>query len=252
VGVAVVTGGAGGIGAAVCARLAGRGYRVVVADVDLDGATKTAALCDGIPVKVDVSDPDENRALIAGLADGLDLLVLNAGIASDVPPDPPLSVEQYRRAMGINVDGVVFGVDAALPALQRSGGQIVVTASLAALGPEQANPVYALGKSAVVGYVRAMAGPLARRGVRINAICPGFTDTPILGISARLMRKQRFPLLTPDDVADAVLTIVDGDGTGAAWTLVSGRPPAPFAFPDVPTTLLPDGTEVRLKPFLST
>src|SRR5204862_2140625 len=113
------------------------------------------------------------------------------------------------------------------------------------------NPVYALGKSAAVGYVRAMARPLALRGVRINAICPSFTDTGILGIARRLMRKQRFPLLSPDDVAGAVATIVAGDGSGAAWTIVAGRPAVPFAFPEVPTSLLPDGTEAVFKPFLS-
>jgi NAD(P)-dependent dehydrogenase (short-subunit alcohol dehydrogenase family) len=151
----------------------------------------------------------------------------------------------------VNVDGVVFGIDAATPALARDGGAIVVIASLAALGPDQANPVYALGKSAVLGYVRAMATPLARHRIAINALCPGFTDTAFLGITRKFLRKQRFPMLTPDDVADALGTVLDRADTGEAWTLVAGRPPARFTFTGVPTTLTPDGSEVRLRPFLA-
>ncbi|GAA2601749.1 SDR family oxidoreductase [Dactylosporangium fulvum] len=252
--VALVTGGAGGIGAAVCARLAALGHTVVVADLDLEAAERVAKEVGGTAVRTDVSDPADNHAMVAHAVaahGGLDVLVLGAGIQSDVPPDPGLDVARYRRALGVNLDGVVFGVDAATPALRDSGGQVVVNASLAALGPELANPVYALTKAAAVAYVRAMSTPLARAGVRINAICPGFTDTPFLGITARLMRKQKFPLLSPDEVALAVETVVTGDGTGEAWALVAGRPAAPYRFPDVPTTMLPDGTEVVLKPFLS-
>jgi NAD(P)-dependent dehydrogenase (short-subunit alcohol dehydrogenase family) len=251
--VAVVTGGGAGIGAAVCARLSGLGYRVVVVDIDAAAAHQVAEAVGGTSFQADVSDPDQNRAMVARAVERygrLDVAVLNAGISSEQAPDQPIDLGLYRRANGVNVDGVVFGIDAAAPELARHGGTIVVTASLAALGPESANPVYALGKSAVVGYVRAMSVSLAQRGVRVNAICPGFTDTAILGISKRLMAKQKFPLLTPDDVADAVTTVLDKAGSGEAWTLVAGRPPAAFDFPAVPTSLLPDGTEVRLRPFL--
>jgi len=208
----------------------------------------------GNALRADVGDPDDNREMVAATLDRhgrLDLLVLNAGVNSEQPPDVPLRLERYRRTNAVNVDGVVFGIDAATPALARQGGTILVTASLAALGPEQANPLYAMGKSAVVGYVRAMSVPLARNGISINAICPGFTDTPILGIGKRLMRKQGFPLLSPEDVADACQTVLSEPGTGEAWVLVAGRPVTRFAFPAVPASLLPDGTEVSLRPFLA-
>lgn len=252
--VALVTGGAGGIGAAICVRLAALGYRVVVVDVDPVAAQEVAVAVGGTPFRADVSDLEQNRAMVAHAEERfgrLDLAVFNAGIRSEQAPGEPLDLEVYRQANGVNVDGVVFGIDAATPALERSGGAVVVTASLAALRPEQANPVYAMGKSAVLGYVRAMSVPLTQRGITINAICPGFTDTAILGISKRLMRKQGFPLLTPDDVADAVQTVLAKAGTGEAWALVAGRPPTRFEFPPIPTTLLPDGTEVELRPFLA-
>jgi NAD(P)-dependent dehydrogenase (short-subunit alcohol dehydrogenase family) len=252
--VALVTGGAGGIGASVCARLHALGYQVVIVDVNLAAARAVADSVDGTAFEADVRDLEHNRAMVAhaeATYGRLDLVVLNAGIRSEQAPDAPLDLSLYRRAHGVNVDGVVFGIDAATPALARHGGSIVVTASLAGLRPEQANPVYAMGKSAVVGYVRAMSGPLAQRGITINAICPGFTDTAILGISKRLMRKQGFPLLTPDDVADAIATMLAQAGTGEAWSLVSGRPPARFDFPAIPASLRPDGSEIELRPFLA-
>ncbi|MER7003903.1 SDR family oxidoreductase [Dactylosporangium sp. NPDC000555] len=252
-GVALVTGGGGGIGAAICARLAALGHAVVVADLDAEGAERVAKEVGGTAVRADVADPADNATMVAHAVaahGSLDIVVRGAGIQSDVPPDPGIDPARYRRALGVNLDGVVFGVDAALPALP-AGGQVVVVASLAALGPEQANPVYALTKAAAVAYVRAMSTSLTPRGVRINALCPGFTDTPFLGITGRLLRKQKIPMLSPDEVAAAVQTVVTGSGTGEAWTLVPGRPAQRYEFPDLPAGLRADGTEIVLKPFMS-
>ena len=251
--VSLVTGGASGIGAAVCARLAAEGHHVVVADLDGEAAQQVASEIGGVAVTVDVSDPKDNQAMVAAAMQAygrLDLVVLNAGVRSDQSAGLALDVEAYRKVNGINVDGVVFGVDAALPVLQP-GSTILVTASLAALGPEVSNPIYAMGKAAVVAYLRAMAAPLAERGVTIKAICPGFTDTAILGVTGRLLRKQKFPLLQPDDVALAVLTVLKQAAAGEVWTVVPGRPTARFTFPEVPTALQADGSEAELRPFLA-
>jgi len=251
--VALVTGGAAGIGAALCARLAAEGYSVVVADVNTEAAQKVAASVSGIAVTVDVSDPKANQAMVAAAIQAfgqLDLVVLNAGIRSDQSADMALDVVAYRKIIGINMDGVVFGIDAALPVL-KPGSTILVMASLVALQPEQAIPVYALAKAAIVAYVRAMATPLTRHGVTIKAICPSFTDTGLLGITGRLLRKQRFPLLEPDDVAHAVLTVLNQAASGEVWTTVPGRPTAKFTFPDVPVALQADGSEAEFKPFLA-
>ena len=258
-GVALVTGGGAGIGAAVCERLAARGWTVLVTDVDEAAAVKVAEGVAGLggtasALAVDVSDPERNRAMVAEAVarhGRLDLAVLNAGVASEQPPDMPLEVERYRRALGVNVDGVVFGIDAAAPELARhGGGSIVVTASLAGIGPEDANPVYALGKAAVVGYVRAISVPLARTGVRVNAMCPGFADTAILGITRRLLRKQGFPLLSAEQVAEGIVAVHERAETGEVWTILPGRPAERFEFAAAPSALNADGSEAVMKPFL--
>src|SRR5439155_133550 len=141
----------------VVVRLAGRGYRLVAADVDGAQARHTAGRLGGTAVEVDVSDHGRNVAMVARAVEAygrLDLVVLNAGVNSGQSAGDPLDVARYRRTNGVNVDGVVFGIDAALPVLSARGGAIVVISSLACLAPQHANPVYALGKSAVVGYVR--------------------------------------------------------------------------------------------------
>ena len=243
--VALVTGGGGGIGAAIEARLAGRGYRLVVADVDGAQARHTAGRLGGTAVEVDVSDHGRNVAMVAravAVYGRLDLVVLNAGVNSGQSAGDPLDVARYRRTNGVNVDGVVFGIDAALPVLSARGGAIVVISSLACLAPQHANPVYALGKSAVVGYVRALAAPLAKADVTINAVCPSFVDTPLLGTTRDWLLDQGFPMLSADDVAVAVLAALDGGRSGEAWQVVAGRAASPYGYPDIPVSLLPDGT----------
>jgi NAD(P)-dependent dehydrogenase (short-subunit alcohol dehydrogenase family) len=142
----------------------------------------------------------------------------------------------------VNVDGVVFGIDAALPALRASGGgSVVVTASLAGLVPMPSDPLYTLTKTAVVGYVRALAEPLAADGVRINALCPGFTDTTILGVAKAVFDAASFPLLDPDDVAAAFMAILDTGRSGEAWFVQPGREASPYRFRGVPGPVLPDG-----------
>jgi NAD(P)-dependent dehydrogenase (short-subunit alcohol dehydrogenase family) len=247
--VALVTGGAGGIGAAMCRRLAGRGYRVVVADLDLGAAGTVADAVQGSAVQVDVSDWAQNQAMVAHALHRygrLDVVALHAGVNSGQGGGEPLDPSRYRRTTGINVDSVVFGIDAATPALARQGGAIVVTASLAALAPEVSAPIYAMGKGAVLTYVRAMARHLALSRITINALCPAFVDTPMLDGFRDHLTGQGFPLLTPGQVADALVGVLDGGGTGQAWAMVAGRAPVPYEFPPVPATLHPDGSPATL------
>ena len=251
--VALVTGGGSGIGAAVCHRLAARAYRVVV--VDIDNAAEVADAVGGSAFVADVRDPEQNRAMVAHATatyGGLDLAVFNAGVASAQSPADPLDMTKYRAVTGVNLDGVVFGIDAAAPALAQRNGAIVVNASVAGLAPDADNPLYAMTKAAAIAYARGMAPALAALGVRIVALCPGLTDTAILGaLNRRFLVLQKFPLLTADEVAAALDTVVERAGAGEVWTVVAGQPPARYDFPALPPTRYPDGTEAVFRPFLA-
>ena len=136
----------------------------------------------------------------------VEIACLNAGVLGG-PSDPgEISLEHYRRAMRVNVDGVVLGVRR-LARVMPPGGRIVVTASLAGLTAMPDDPVYAATKHAVVGFVRSAAAPLEARGIAINAVCPGIADTPMVaGCRARApASRPEFPLLSAGEVADAVV-----------------------------------------------
>ncbi|CAN5560797.1 SDR family oxidoreductase [soil metagenome] len=236
--VALVTGAANGIGAAVARRLASLGARVVVADVDDAAGSALAHELGGLYVHCDVRELDENVALVAAAVDhfgGLDLVHLNAGISSGHGVGADFDLATYRRAMGINLDGVVFGIHAALPALQqRGGGSIVATASMAGLTPVALDPIYAANKAAVVALVRSLAEAHRADGILVNALCPSFAHTDIIkGIKAYL-DEVHFPILEVSEVVDTFVSILDGGGTGEAWFVVPGRESAPFAFRNVP------------------
>jgi len=206
---ALVTGGRSGIGAAIVAALG-------------DADVTILDLADGH----DVGDVATWRAL-----DGeFDAAFLNAGIAIGVDDMAALTDDDYRRIMRVNVDGVVFGVRELAARLMPDGGSIVATASLAGLTAAPLDPVYAATKHAVVGFVRAAAPSLAARGIRINALCPAFTDTPIV---AEEIRGVVPPLMEPSFVAEAALRALNDEETGRAWVVQMNRI-EPFRFPGVP------------------
>ena len=134
--VALVTGASSGIGAAVARRLASLGAHIVAADIQEDAGQAIADELDGAFVRCDVRAPADSEAAVATAVErfgGLDLVHLNAGISTGTSPGPDFDLEQYRRAMSINLDGVVFGVQAALPALRaRGAGAVIATACLLA------------------------------------------------------------------------------------------------------------------------
>ncbi len=235
--VALITGGAGGFGAAAARRLASLGASVVVADV-ADGGERVAEETGGVFVRCDVREPGDSQAAVSAAVErfgGLDIAFLNAGVATGCGVGDDFDLERYRRAMAVNVDGVVFGMHAALPALRaRGGGDIVVTASLAGLTAVPFDPIYGANKHAVVGLVRAVGPMFAGDGIRINAVCPGFADTPILGAWREHLAASEVPLLQADDVADALVAVLASGGTGECWFVQPGRPPGPFQFRGVP------------------
>ncbi len=234
---ALVTGGASGIGAAAARRLAGAGARVAVADLDAAGAAAVADEVGGSAHAVDVTDLDAVRGLVADVeraAGRLDVVLLNAGVTAGQSGLEDLDLAGYRRIMGVNVDHVVFGLSAAVPALRRAGGGVVVaTASLAGLTAMPGDALYTASKHAVVGYVRSAAPTLAPDGIRVTAVCPGFADTPLLDPARGQLGE--FPLLTADDVADAILRIVERGEPGECWYVQPGREPGPYGFRGVPS-----------------
>jgi NAD(P)-dependent dehydrogenase (short-subunit alcohol dehydrogenase family) len=236
--VAVVTGAANGIGAAVARRLAAQGAAVVVADVDAEAGQVVADEVGGTFVHCDVADPAASERAVGTAVDqhgGLDIAFLNAGVATGFGLGPDFDAEAYRRVMGINLDGVVYGVAAALPALRaRGGGHIVATASLAGLTAVPLDPLYAANKHAVVGLVRSLGPPLAAEGIRVNALCPSFARTAIIEPISTLLDAGGVPVLDVDDVVDAFLAVIGGETTGDCWYVVAGRPSEPFRFRNVP------------------
>ena len=229
--VAVVTGGASGIGLATVRLFESEGAQVVVADL-AEGEAGARF------VRADVSRPEDWSAVLAAADDlgGVDIAYLNAGVTTGEPDITALTDDQYRRIMGANVDGVVFGARAVVPAMAaKGGGAIVATASLAGLINFPLDPIYTLTKHAVVGLVRSLAQQLEPKGITINAVCPGIVDTPLLGEPAKTaLSAAGFPLIAADQIAAAVLACVVGDGSGQAFVCQAGRDPVPYEFHDVP------------------
>jgi NAD(P)-dependent dehydrogenase (short-subunit alcohol dehydrogenase family) len=239
--VALVTGGASGIGAASARRLARLGARVAVVDLDAAGAQQVAGQFDGLAITADVTDPDAMPAVVAQVEaefGRLDVAHLNAGVGGgQAGVDDALDVVHYRKLVAVNVDHVVYGTCAAVPALRRAGGgAIVATASLAGLTPMPADPLYTMTKHAVVGYVRAAGPALARDGITFTALCPGFVDTLLLGAAKEEFDCLCFPLLTPDQVADALQRLLAEGEPGEAWIVQPGGVAGPYRFRGVPGT----------------
>lgn len=239
--VALVTGGASGIGAATARRLAAAGARVVLADLDGSAAEAVAAEIGGRAIAGDVSDPAFLPSAVAATEEEfgrLDIVFLNAGVTAGQSGVADLDLAAYRRIVGVNLDHVVFGTAATVPALRRAGGgRIVATASLAGLTALPGDALYTATKHAVVGYVRSAAPVLAADGIVVNAVCPGFADTPLIAGVVAEFTGAGFPLLTADDVAAAVEEILDRGEPGECWFVQPGREPAPYGFRGVPSPL---------------
>jgi NAD(P)-dependent dehydrogenase (short-subunit alcohol dehydrogenase family) len=236
--VALITGGASGLGRATAIALAAEGAEVVVVDLDEEGGRAVAEQVGGHFHACDVSDFDANHAMVEFAVDaagGIDIAYLNAGVASGFSLGADFDLARYRLAMGVNLDGVVFGTHAVLPALKaRGGGAIVATASLAGLTSVPFDPVYAANKAAVVGLARAMGPALASDDITFNAICPGFAESKIVEPLREILAAQGVDLIPAETVAATVLRIIAGGGTGEAWFVQPAREPAPFKFRNVP------------------
>jgi NAD(P)-dependent dehydrogenase (short-subunit alcohol dehydrogenase family) len=236
--VALITGAASGLGRATAVALAAEGVEVVVADLDEDGGRAVAEQVGGHFVACDVSDFDANVAMVRAAVDaagGIDIAHLNAGVATGFSVGEDFDVARYRKVNGVNLDGVVFGTHAVLPALKaRGGGAIVATASLAGLTSVPFDPIYAANKAAVVGLTRALGPALAGDGITYNAVCPGFAESKIVDPIRGVLAEQGVEIIPAETVAATVVSIITGGATGEAWFVQPAREPAPFRFRNVP------------------
>jgi NAD(P)-dependent dehydrogenase (short-subunit alcohol dehydrogenase family) len=204
---ALVTGGRGGIGRAI---------------VEAHG--------DAVAVDLPEFDVGSLEAW-ASLEGEFDAAFLNAGIGIGYPDVAELPDGEIARIVDANFLGVVYGARECARRLMPNGGSIVCTASLAGLTGMPFDPMYTATKHAVVGFVRGAADGLRAHGIRINALCPGFTDTPI--VEDELRGVLPVPLMEASFVADAALTVLDDPESGRAWVVQPNRV-LPFSFPGIP------------------
>jgi NAD(P)-dependent dehydrogenase (short-subunit alcohol dehydrogenase family) len=236
--VALITGGSNGIGEGIARHLAGQGAHVVLADIDDARGKAVAEELEGLFVHTDVADPAANAAAVAAAVEsfgGLHVAHLNAGVTSWCGMGEDFDAEAYRRSMSINLDGVVYGIAAARPAIKASGGgTIVATASMAGLVAAPFDPIYAANKHAVVGLMRSLGESYAVDGIRVHALCPSFAHTNIIKGSEQTLIDMGFPIIDVANVVTAFQRILDAESTGECWFVVAGRESEPFRFRRAP------------------
>ncbi len=183
---AVVTGAASGIGTACARLLAARGASVLVADLDADGAQSVAGEIGG-PARAfhcDVTDPASTEAMVQAAVDAfgrLDVAVNCAGIGGDNALLADYPLETWRRVLAVNLDGVFYCMRAEIPRMiEGGGGSIVNIASIASTVALRTIAPYIASKHGVLGLTRAAALEYADQGIRVNAVGPGFVDTPLI------------------------------------------------------------------------
>lgn len=235
--VVLITGGASGIGLATATLLRTVSAHVIIADQDVPRGADAAASIGADFVELDVRDLERWRTVSDRLrADHghLDAVFLNAGVNCAERGIADVTPEMLARTAETNLYGVVYGIQACLDLLRVHGGTIVVTASIAGLRGSEADPIYGMTKHGIIGLVRSLARQLAEQGVRINAVCPTVTDTPMVRANARFSAEAAalgLELLQPTDVAHAVLALLASDATGEAIVCRVGHFPAAWSFP---------------------
>jgi len=249
--VAVITGAGGGMGREAAIVFTNEGARVCVADVNADAAEETVSLCpgDAFAAAADVADEAGVRAMFAATKErfgGIDVLYNNAGIS---PPDDSgileTSVEAWQRVQDVNAKGVFLCCKHGIPyLLDRGGGSVINVASFVALiGAATSQISYTASKGAVLALSRELGVQFARQGIRVNALCPGTVETPLLqsiwgddpaAAQRRLVHIPAGRLAQPREVVNAALFLASDESSyvnGAAF-VVDGGVTAAYVTPE--------------------
>jgi NAD(P)-dependent dehydrogenase (short-subunit alcohol dehydrogenase family) len=248
--VCVITGAGGGMGRDAAVLFTEEGAKVCVADVDLAAALGTVGMCkgDAFALDVDVSDEQQVAAMMAETAErfgGIDVLYNNAGISPD--DDASIldtSVDAWQRVQDVNTKGVFLCCKHGIPYLRkRSGGSVINVASfVAVLGAATSQISYTASKGAVLSMTRELAVQFAREGIRVNALCPGPVETPLLlnifgdDPAALERRRVHWPtgrLAKPREVVNGALFLASDDSSyvNGATFLVDGGLTAAYVTP---------------------
>lgn len=224
---AVVSGGGSGIGRATCIALANAGARVIVADLNDEGGRETVDTVGangGIAVfrHCDVTQTEDLAGAFASAVEhfgGLDIVFNNAGIGGeDLFGD---EMQTWTRMVDINLTAVIDATRIAVREMQRGrGGVIINTASMGGLLPMPGSPVYAATKAGVVNFSRSLAYLAPESNIRVNAICPTFTDTPLVRRNGdervEEMKQLVGGILQPEDIAAGVIELIEDDSRAGA------------------------------------
>jgi len=206
--IAVVTGGANGIGQALCRRFAAEGARgVVVADIDFDAASRLAGEIGGWAVRCDVSHEAEVQSLVAQVIERhgqIDLFVSNAGVTASGGVDVPDL--EWQRLWGVNVMAHVYASRAVLPGmLERGQGYLLHTSSAAGLLTEIGSAPYSVTKHAAVSFAEWLSVKYQKRGIRVSCLCPAGVSTDFLDLEDPVHQFLHLSSVTPEAVADCVI-----------------------------------------------
>ncbi|NMG41745.1 glucose 1-dehydrogenase [Chelativorans sp. ZYF759] len=240
--VAIVTGGASGFGAGIAARFAQEGAKVVVADLNADGAKAVAAQigASAIAIGADVSSREDTDAMVKAATDNfgrLDIMINNAGYTHLNGPLSEVDEETFDRIYNVNMKAIYHATRAVVPVMEaQGGGSIITTASTAALRPRPGLTWYNASKGWTVTATKSMAVELAPRNIRVNCLCPVAGETGMLASfmgedtpEKRALFRASIPLgrlSTPLDIANAALWLASDEAafiTGVALEVDGGR-----------------------------
>jgi NAD(P)-dependent dehydrogenase (short-subunit alcohol dehydrogenase family) len=240
--VALITGGGSGIGRATALALTKEGASIIVADLNEAGARETVGLVEAAhgkaaAVRVDVTKRDDLERMVAFAEEkfgGIDIFHNNAGIGTPQPRFPAAKADLWEKTLAVDLWAVIAAVQAVVPAMQRRGGGVIVnTASIAGLIAHAPDPVYSAAKHGVVGLTRSLAFLKDEANIRVNCVCPGVVDTPMVRgrpdemteaeLKVREAYVKTMPLIHPEEIAEAVLEFVRDDSlVGLAMAVTHG------------------------------